>query len=141
MSVSYQEIAIDTAPFVDHLTKTQFGAKFKEKIVESKGVKRLYISGNTASEIFYILCRQLGNSIAKQKIDILLECVEVIEGREIQILAGKYKCVRSISLSDCFTLAVAEKLDIPALFRKERELVNEIKKKKFEIEIVFIEDL
>jgi hypothetical protein len=65
----------------------------------------------------------------------------VIEGREIQMIAGKYKCERSISLSDCFTMAVSKNMVYPALFKEEEEINKEINKKTFDIELFFLEDI
>lgn len=36
-----------------------------------------------------------------KKIDMVLDGAEVIEGRDVQLAAGKYKCEPAISLSDC----------------------------------------
>jgi len=45
------------------------------------------------------------------------------------------------SLADCFILALAKKLGCKALFAKrEVELEEELKKKSFDVEIVFIEE-
>jgi len=75
------------------------------------------ISETVVSEIFYVFCRQKGFQEAKKKIDLVLDGAEVIEGREIQMIAGKYKCERAISLSDCFTMAVSKSIGSPALFK------------------------
>jgi hypothetical protein len=45
--------------------------------------------------------------------------------------ASKYKCERTISLADCFCLAFA---------RKEKDLVKEMQRKPFDVEILFLED-
>ena len=57
-------------------------------------------------------------------------------------LAAKYKCERSISLADCFVLALAKRLGCKALFtRREQELVKEMNKKKFDVEILFLSQI
>lgn len=133
-----QELAVDTGVLIEFLCGTPLGLKFGEKV--AKGDVLLYITETTVSEVYYILCRQLGTAEAKRKTKILLDSVEVVETKEMQILAGEYKCKRSISLSDCFTIAAAKITGVPALFKKEQELLEEIKKEKFDIEILFVED-
>ena len=47
-----------------------------------------------------------------------------------------------LSLVDCFTLALAERLRLTALFaRREEELVREVAARPFEVEVLFLEDL
>ncbi len=72
---------------------------------------------------------------------MVLDGVEVIEGRGIQVIAGKYKCERAISLSDCFTMAVSKSMGFPALFKEEEEISQEINKKAFDIDLYFLEDI
>ncbi len=72
---------------------------------------------------------------------MVLSGAEVIEGREIQMIAGNYKCERAISLSDCFTLASSKNMGFPALFKEEEEIRQEINKKAFDVEIFFLEDI
>lgn len=53
--------------------------------------------------------------------------------------AALIKCQRHISLPDCFTLALAEKMGIRALFTsKEAEIIREMEKDPFTVEIVFL---
>ncbi|MGI0079451.1 MAG: hypothetical protein ACRECH_07495 [Nitrososphaerales archaeon] len=50
------------------------------------------------------------------------------------------KCIRSISLVDCVTIAIGELLALPVLFAKrEKELVVEMKKKPFKTKLLFME--
>jgi predicted nucleic acid-binding protein len=128
---AYPGVVVDTGVWIEYFLETTLGQKFKEKIVESR--ISIYISETVVSEIFYVLCRQKGHQEAKKKIDMVLEGADVIEGREIQMIAGKYKCERSISLSDCYTMAVSKNMGYPALFKEEEEISNEIMKKAFDI--------
>ncbi len=130
---------VDTGPLIEFLCGTSLGLKFEEKV--ASGGTMLCVGETTVSEVYYVLCRQLGASEARRKTEILLDSVDVIEGKEVQLLAGEYKCKRAISLSDCFTMAAAKILGAPAMFRKERELLEEIKKHKFDVEILFLEDM
>jgi len=135
----YHGLVVDTGVWIEYFSETTLGKKFKEKILEED--ISLFISEPVVSELYYVICRQNGNEEAKKDIEAVLEVVEVIEGRDIQILAGKYKCERAISLSDCFTISVSKNLSLPALFKKEKEIDYEINKKVFDIEILFLEDI
>ena len=95
-------------------------------------------------ETEYILCRKLGKDRAFIKTDNLLSSnyfkVFSLDSllRDISVL----KCFNPIALPDCATIALAIKNNIPALFaKKERELLAQLDKNKFESEIYFLEDL
>ena len=56
--------------------------------------------------------------------------------------AAFLKCKYGIAAGVCFTLAVAKRIESPALFtRKEKELSTEFKKRSFDVEVLFLEDL
>jgi len=135
----YPGVVVDTGVWIEYFIETTLGQKFKEKIVESR--ISIYISETVVSEIFYVLCRQKGYQEAKKKIDMVLDGAEVIEGREIQMIAGKFKCERAISLSDCFTIAVSKSMGYPALFKEEEEIRKELQKKAFDVELFLLEDI
>lgn len=134
---SYPGVVVDTGVWIEYFSETKLGQKFKEKIVEDR--ISIYISETAVSEIFYVLCRQNGYQEAGKNIKRVLDGAEVIEGRGIQMIAGKYKCERAISLSDCFTIAVSKSMGFPALFKEEEEISKEIKKKAFDVDIFFLE--
>jgi len=136
---AYPGVVVDTGVWIEYFSETKLGQKFKEKIVEDR--ISIYISETAVSEIFYVLCRQNGYQEAEKNINRVLDGAEVIEGRGIQMFAGKYKCERAISLSDCFTIAVSKSMGFPALFKEEEEISKEIKKKAFDVEIFFLEDI
>jgi len=136
---TYPGVVVDTGVWIEYFSETTLGQKFKDKIVEDR--ISIYISETVVSEIFYVLCRQKGYQEAKKKIEMVLDGAEVIEGREIQMIAGKYKCERAISLSDCFTMAVSKNMGYPALFKEEEEIRQEINTKAFDVELFFLEDI
>jgi len=52
------------------------------------------------------------------------------------------KCRRAISLADCYVIALSEKIKGCAILaKKEKELIKEMKRKSFEIPIIFLGDL
>jgi len=56
--------------------------------------------------------------------------------------AGAYKCGRTISLADCYVIAIAELQHATAVFaRHENGLDEEIRRKPFDVSILFLEDL
>jgi predicted nucleic acid-binding protein len=98
----------------------------------------------TISEVFYILCRLRGAKFAEEKINDMLasRVLDICDSIEIAVRTGKIKCERNISLADCSCLAVAEMTKAKAVFAKrEKELVKEIEKKPFNVEIIFLQDL
>jgi len=96
------------------------------------------------AETFYVLCRLNGPEFAREKIhDILASrVVGVSNSTELALQTGELKCERTISLSDCSCLATARLDKAKAVFAfREKELLREMRKKAFDVDIVFLEDL
>jgi len=56
--------------------------------------------------------------------------------------SAEYKCARKISLADCFAIALAKEVGVPVLFSaKESDLIVEMSKEPFDVDILFLEDL
>jgi len=94
-------------------------------------------------ELLYILCRRKSIEVAKKKLAYLIASGYIsimpldIFTEEIAII----KCERRLSIADCCTLGIAQKLGGVALFAKlEKELAEEIKKKPFGCEIAMIKE-
>jgi predicted nucleic acid-binding protein len=95
------------------------------------------------TEVKYVLCRKIGWKEGNKRAEKLLASgyFDVWKTEWLTEFSAKYKCERGISLADCFILALAKKLGCKALFaRREAELEEEIKKKNFDVEIVFVEE-
>lgn len=134
-------IAFDTSVILELLYSTIHGIKLKEALKTEKAHGN--ISEMTITETKYILCRKLGDEEAQARIKNLLDSgyITVHEDSKLIEYAAKFKCKRRLSLPDCFTLALAKKMDVPALFaKKEDELIKEISKEPFDIDIWFLED-
>lgn len=134
-------LAFDTSVILELLYSTPHGSKLKEAL------KTETVHGNiseiSVAEVKYILCRRLGGEEAHVRVKNLLDSGYVFTHEDSELIehAAEYKCKRSLSLADCFTLALAKKIDVPALFaKKEAELMREISNKPFDIEILFLED-
>jgi predicted nucleic acid-binding protein len=96
------------------------------------------------AEVFYTLCRNKGMEFARESINTLIQTSYCTfeESNELAIEAASYKCERAISLADCFVIALAKLTGSTAVFtRKEKELTVEMKRKNFDVPVLFLEDL
>jgi predicted nucleic acid-binding protein len=94
------------------------------------------------SESEYILCRELGEDNARQKIDNLVQSrtIEIVEDSFLLHEAARVKCGRAIALGDCYTIALAQKLKGTALFaHPEEDLDRERRRKPFPVTIAFLQ--
>jgi len=67
--------------------------------------------------------------------------INILHNLEIIEQAAIYKCKRSISLADCYTLAIAKLYHCKALFLlKEAELIKELNKEQFDVQIEFLKE-
>jgi hypothetical protein len=95
------------------------------------------------TELRYILCRGLGRAEADARVEKLLSSGYLMVEETSRLVAGAadYKCERAVSLPDCFTLSLGRHLSVPALFAgRERELLAEMERRAFDVEIQFLED-
>ncbi|MCD6514026.1 MAG: PIN domain-containing protein [Candidatus Odinarchaeota archaeon] len=134
-------LALDASTLIDLLMLSNRGKVLQKALLDD--LVDAYTTEFAIIETKYILCRRLGWDQANAKVERLLASgyINVIKTEEIMDLAAKYKCDRSISLADSLVLALAKKLNCKALFsHKEKELAEEMQKKKFDVEILFLED-
>ncbi len=95
------------------------------------------------TEVRYILCRKYGWTVAQEKVSKLIQSgyISIISSTEMYELAAIYKCKRRLALPDCLILAAARIFGMTALFaRKEKELVAEMEKEPFDVDVAFLED-
>ncbi|MHA1470452.1 MAG: PIN domain-containing protein [Candidatus Asgardarchaeia archaeon] len=134
-------LALDASTLIDLLMLSNRGKALQKALLDD--LVDAYTTECAIIETKYILCRRLGWDQANVKVERLLASgyINVIKTEEIMDLAAKYKCDRRISLADSLVLALAKKLNCKALFsHKEKELAEEMQKKKFDVEILFLED-
>ncbi len=96
------------------------------------------------TETQYILCRKIGPAKANQKMKDLIDSnyYEIWQLDSLRNDASLLKCQRSLSLPDCFTIALAMKNSIPAIFAtREKELDRELHKQPFSISIYFLDEV
>jgi len=95
------------------------------------------------AELRYILCRRVGWTKSSETVGKLMRSgyIRIFPVTELIEHASRIKCQRAISLADCFTLALAERLNVNVAFaRHERELDEELGKKPFKVKTLFLED-
>lgn len=134
-------LALDTGVLLELLFSTSHGLKLREAL-KSEEVHG-NVSGISIAELKYVLCRKIGIEEATVRVRSLLESGYITSHEDSELIdyAAEYKCRRKLSLADCFTLALAKKINVPALFAKrEEELVKEASSQPFDVEILFLED-
>jgi len=135
------KLAIDTSALIELIYCEVLGQKLKNAL-ESDMVEA-WTTELAIAELKYILCRKLGWQESNERVNKLLASGYVKTEDTLTLIneASKTKCKRAISLPDCFTLALAQKIGGNALFaRKEQDLTNEMKRKPFEVNILFLDD-
>ena len=134
-------MVFDASVLIELLLSTKGGVLVREMLLS--GDLFGYTTEIAVVEAEYVLCRKLGWSEGTRKIKELM-LSGFIQTEDISPLceqAAKYKCERTIALPDCFTLALAKTMAIPALFaRRKLELAKEIEESPFDVEVFFLED-
>ncbi|MFP3952393.1 MAG: PIN domain-containing protein [Candidatus Bathyarchaeia archaeon] len=134
--------AVDAGALLELVYGTESGAALKEALLSEKVYAMTHSLALT--ELWYILCRRLGWEEAEERVKALQHSgyVEVVDIEALMREAAHYKCERSLSLPDCFTLSLGKERSIPALFsRRERELEEEMNKEDFSIDIHFLVEM
>lgn len=137
-----ETLSIDSGVVLAYLLGEDLGEIARDEVLSRE--RRVYCSRVAVSELFYILCRRRGERFAREAVEALLKSghLSVASSDEVDLEAGAYKCARSVSLADCYVLAVAKVFNATAMFAKrENDLGGEVSKKLFDVEVVFLEDL
>ena len=135
------KLAIDTSALIELIYCEAPGQNLKN-VLESDVVEA-WTSEIAIAELRYVLCRKLGWRESNERVNKLLASgyLKVEDTLTLINEASKTKCTRAISLPDCFTIALAQKIEGNALFaRKEQDLIKEMQKKPFDVKILFLED-
>lgn len=136
-------LSVDSGVVLAYYLGEQVGELARDEILESTS-RTVYHSRLCVSELFYVLCRRRGQRIAVDYTRAFLDSGRslLLDSDEIDMTAGACKCERAISLADCYVIATATRHHASAVFaRHERDLDSEIKRKSFDVEVVFLEDL
>lgn len=134
-------LALDTSALIELIFASAGGLRLKEAL--KGGLVEGYTTEISITELRYILCRRLGLAESNERTDKLLASGYISIEDTLPIIkdTSRYKCERAISLADCFCLALTHKTACCALFAKrEKDLITEMQKKPFDVEILFLKD-
>ncbi|MDK2383538.1 MAG: PIN domain-containing protein [Candidatus Korarchaeota archaeon] len=133
-------LAIDSSVVLTYLLGESLADLVEECILFSD--REVYLPSTALAEIYYVTCRLRGREVA-QRLNRALkdsETVEIVHG--LDEVAGELKYDRAISLADCYVIALARTMDAAAVFAKrEKELVREMERVPFDVNLLFLEDL
>jgi predicted nucleic acid-binding protein len=135
------KLAIDASALIELIYCEAPGQKLKQAL--EGDLVEAWTTELAIAELRYILCRKLAWHESSERVNKLLASGYIKIENTLPLIneASKTKCKRAISLPDCFTLALAQKIVGSALFaRKEQDLTNEIRRKPFEVNILFLEE-
>lgn len=135
---------LDTSVIIEYLMGTELGRIIKGYFETLESEEKVYCSLYAISEIFYVLCRLKGLEYAVEKINAMFvsRVIEVNNTEEMALEAGRLKCERAISVGDCSCIATAKITRSQAVFaQREKELVNEMQRKPFAVEMLFLAEL
>ncbi len=135
-----KSLVLDASALIELAYATPAGEKIKNLLEDAD---EAFTTELALTELYYILCRTLGARLAGEKLSELISSNYVVPyGEPLIFEAGKIKCERKISLADCHVIALAMKINGSAVFaRREKELDKENKRRAFEVELVFGEEL
>lgn len=110
-------LAVDTGALLATLDGTSDALV---KLAE-RGAQLVMTPVNMA-EAYYVLCRRLGEAAAIVKDLVESDVVHVVSPPGVHAEAARCKCRNSIALADCYSISLARRLGIKAVFNREREL-------------------
>lgn len=134
-------IVLDAGVLVELVLGTPLGLRLEDAL--KKGHILAYATEVGVAELRYVVCRRLGLAESQNKVDKLLTSgyIQVEDTSFLVEEAARLKCERALSLADCFCLALARRFACKALFaRREAELVREVGRKPFGVDVVFLEE-
>lgn len=129
----WHSVKVDVTKFVD-AKKFQFSIKLYGETL-----------GYDGSEMSFkgLLEMDVDDAFAEDKISDMLksQVLEICKSIELALETGKIKCERAISIADCSCIATGKLTNAKAVFAtKEDEVIKEIERKPFDIEIIFLEE-
>ncbi len=136
------KLSIDSSVLIAYLLGEDTGEFARKYIFQPS--KLLLFNRFGLAEVFYTLCRRKGVNFAKESVTTFIQThyCTFEDSDDLAIEAATYKCERAVSLADCYVIALAKLRGSTAVFaRKEKELVSEMRRKKFDVPILFLEDL
>ncbi len=121
---SANKLVIDTGVYIEYFQPREDKIKqfLRDTIFTENSRVKLYGNFVIRSEMFYILCRLIGNEKADNRMEEIGKFITYIEDSNMFKLAGQIKCKFSIALTDCYSIATGIFMECPVLFMKEGEL-------------------
>ncbi len=132
-------LSLDSSVLLAYLLGEKLGERARTVLEDEN--RKIFLPHTALSEAYYVLCRKRGPKYADGVVSVFLDgdYGELLASTEIDMAAGKYKCERAISLADCYVLAAAKLRHATALFAKsESDLLEEMQKRTFDVEIDFL---
>jgi predicted nucleic acid-binding protein len=112
------KLAVDASALIELIYCDKPGQRLKEAL-ESDLVEA-WTTELAVAELKYVLCRKLGWKKSSERVRNLLSSgyIKIADTSPLINEASKTKCKRAISLPDCFTLSLAQKISGSALFAR-----------------------
>jgi hypothetical protein len=137
------EVVIDTGIVVEYLEGSPAGKKIKEMVFDNEFVVSILATPVLAVEVYYLLRRKSSKSFTATTIQKLEDILTFEPLNEYIAHCGEIKALTAFALADCCTLGLAEHKNLKALFKREKEIDNQLKKvgiNQYTQRIVFIDD-
>ena len=135
------KLAVDASALIELIYCEALGQKLRQAL--ENDLVEAWTTELALTELRYILCRKLGWMESSERVNKLLASgyFKVEDTLKLMNKAAKLKCCRAVSLPDCFTIALAQEISGTALFaRKEQDLTTEMRRKPFDISVLFLDD-
>ncbi len=135
------KLAVDASALIELIYCDKPGQNLKDAL--KSDLVEAWTTELAVAELKYVLCRKLGWHESNERVSKLLASgyIKIEDTSALINEASKTKCERAISLPDCFTLSLAQKISGSVLFaRKEKDLVSEMRRKSFGVNILFLEE-
>lgn len=135
-------LVLDSSVLIAYFLGEPAGQVAKEEIFATTH-KDLHCSHLALAETFYILCRSKGRVFAVESMETLERTgyLKPHASTDLDYAAAADKCVRNLSLADCYALALAKNIEGTATFAKrESDLATEERKRPFDVKLLFLQD-
>ncbi len=141
------KVVVDTGVFIDYIDKLSPFHEPAKTIVDALGQLEILLPSITLTEICYVTARILNAAGVSDYFKRAVEFVEwlnahpsvqVVDDIQLRIRTAELKLKYGMALADCYVLALANRENCSAIFRKrEREMPKRILR---EFDLVFLED-
>ena len=131
-------VAVDTGLFIEFFHKSEIARMLIENIFENHKINKILIHYYSITELYYILCRNYSQKVAIEFVEDIKQICQIIPSEGLWKEAGAFKCQYAISISDCFSFAIAKKYNIPVLFKSEKEILKEQNKQGFDVQLIIL---